>query len=180
MDETNQDDSQVLETSETDTGAVETTVDALSAEEVAALKAEAAKAKELEAKNKQLFERAKKAEEAAKARPDAPSQELSTKDVLYLSGAGIPVDDVDDVISYASKMGVSIKDAHDFYKPILAERAEQRKTAAVTHTKGGARGTTKATGADFLAKAEQTQEVPETEEAMRALQEARLARKKNK
>lgn len=179
MDDTNQDGSEVLETTETEAEAVETTEETLSAEDVATLKAEAAKAKELEAKNKQLFERVKKAE-AAKAKPDAPSQELSTKDVLYLSGAGIPVDDVDDVISYASKMGVSIKEAHDFYKPILAERTEQRKTAAATHTKGGARGASKSTGADFLAKAEQTGDVPETEDAMRALQEARLARKKNK
>lgn len=178
MDE-NQDGSEVLETTETmveeTQEATEEETPSLSKEELDALRAKAAKAEELEEKNKQLYERAKKAEKAK-----APSKEdgLSPVDIIYLAKVDIHDEDLPEVLEYAKKMGVSVKDAHAHYKPILAEKAEERKTASATQTKGGARGSSKTTGADLLARAERTGELPDTDEGMRALAQARLDRKK--
>jgi hypothetical protein len=139
-----------------------------------------AKWKELEKTNPQLFARAKKAEEDLKAlkAQGAPSSDgLSTKDVLYLAKADIHAEDVDDVLNYAKKMGVSVSEAHKFYAPILSERAQERKSANAAHTKGGARGTSKVSGDDLLRKAEQTGEVPDDAEGMQKLFEARQQRR---
>jgi hypothetical protein len=174
--EEQQDGSEVLETTETQ---VEETIEeetpAISKEELETLKAKAAKADELEEKNKQLFERAKKAEKAK-----APSNEegLSIKDTLYLAKADIHADDVEEVLELARLKKWDVKQAHDYLKPLLNDRAEERKTAAATQTRGGARGASKTTGEDLLRKAERTGELPDSDEAMRELAQARLNRKK--
>jgi len=93
-----------------------------------------------------------KAEKKAEA-PVEKTDGLSQKDVIYLAKADIHEDDADDVVNYAQKMGVSVKEAHEHYKPILAERAEERKTAQATQTKGGTRGTTQPTPEALLEKA---------------------------
>jgi hypothetical protein len=113
--------------------------------------------------------------------PEAPSQDgLSNKDVLFLAKADIHEDDLDDVIDYARLKKIPVAEAHKFMKPILAERAEERRTAAATRTGSGARGASKATGDDLLRKADQSGEVPESDDGIKALVEARLARKKQK
>ena len=156
MDETNQDGSEVLETTETEAEAVETTEaadEAPTAEEIAELRTKAAKADELEAKNKQLYERAKKAETATKAEPQASQNGLSTKDVVYLAKADIHDDDVDEVLDYAKLKGISVGKAHEFLKPILAVRTEQRATASAANTSSVRRGASKATGETLLENA---------------------------
>jgi hypothetical protein len=179
MEDETQDGSEVLETTETEAEAGETT-ETTDERDTRIAQLEKDKA-ELESKNKQLFERTKKAEGDRKAEA-APSQEfaLSEKDRIYLVKADIHEDDLDEVLDRAKSKGISVKDAYAQVKPLLDARTEERRTASATHTKGGARGAAKATGADFLAKAEQTGDVPETEAGMQALQEARLARKKQK
>lgn len=134
---------------------------------------------DLEAKNKQLFERAKKAEELAKGKVE-PSQDnnLSTKDQLALVQANVSVDDLDEVVRISKVLGLSVADSlqDSTMKTILEARAEERRTAAATITRGGARGTN-VTAEDILRKAETTGEVPTTDEGMKQLAEARMARR---
>lgn len=162
---------EVLETQETEQETVQTPepeapqVD----EEKESMKA---RLEELEKKNKQLYERVKKAESSSKKNDDA----ISNKDLLYLAKADIPAEDVDEVVTYAKKMGVDIQTAHQFYSPILKERAEERKTAAATQTRG-ARGTAKTTPEDLLQRVERGQDFNPTDDNLRALAEARMARR---
>lgn len=177
--ETNQDGSEVQETTDnTETEAVETSeAAALSPEEIADLK------KKAEASS-QNFERAKKAEaelkEAKKLLQDkVPSQEaLSNKDIIYLAKADIHADDVDEVLELSRKMSWDVQKAHTYLKPRLDILAEERKTAANTQIKGGARGASKTTGEDLLRKAELRGELPESDADYATLAQARINRLK--
>lgn len=179
MDEDKQDDSEVLETAEetVEEENVETTdeeTQELSKEEIAELKAKAAKVDDLEKKNKQLFERAKK------NTPTVQTDTLSPMDAVLLSKSDVAAEDIDEVLGYAKYRKISIAEAlkDSTLKAILKEKTEERTTAAAAQTRGGARGTSKVSGIDLLTKAETTGEVPETADGMRALAEARLARKR--
>lgn len=175
--EINQDESEVLETTETDAEAVETTevVEETVEEKIARLEREK---QELEGKNKQLYARVKKTEEPK----TAASQEfsLTEKDRIFLAKADIHEDDLDEVLDRAKSKGISVKDALAQVKPLLDARTEERRTAAATHTKGGARGAAKPTGNDLLEKAERTGEIPDSDDGIQAIAEARLAKKKNR
>jgi hypothetical protein len=129
-------------------------------------------------REKQYFARIKKLEEENKAlrQQPNPSQSLSIEDTVYLAKADIAKEDLRDVLNYAEKMGVSIEDAHAHYKPILAERGEERKTAQATQTRSP-RGVVKSSGEDYLRKAEQSGELPDSDAAMRDLARARLERR---
>lgn len=167
MDELNQDGSEVLETTETE-AAEETTVDeTLTAEEIAELRSKAAKADELEAKNKQLFERAKKAE-TTRAEPQAPSESLSTKDVVYLAKADLHNDDVDEVLELAKLKGISVSKAHEYLKPILDVRAEQRTSASAANVSNVRRGPSKVTDEVLVSKASKG-ELPDDDEGIERL-----------
>lgn len=170
----NQDESQVLETETTEVA--DTTE--LTAEQIAELKQKAAKADELEGKNKQLFERAKKAEDAAKATVHSQDTGLSQTDIIFLAKADIHEDDIGEVTELAKLKKIPVSEAYKYLKPVLNERAEERKTAAATQTKGGARGTAKVTGEDMLRKVEATGELPDDPDALMQIAEARLARKR--
>ena len=123
---------------------------------------------ELKKKNAQLFERAKK-------NKNVPQIDLATKDILYIAKSDIDPLDLDDVITYSKKMGVSLQEAHTFYKPILKERAEERNTAQATQTRSP-RGTSKVSPEDLLRKAETTNQLPEDNEGMTNIFLARRAR----
>lgn len=124
--------------------------------------------------------RAEKAEKEAKAsKPKAPSQDdLSSRDVLYLAKADIHEDDLQEVLDTAKQKGITMSDAHKYLKPILDVRQQERTTALATQTGRGMRGANKTSGEDLLRKAERTGEVPTDDAGLRALAEARLARKK--
>lgn len=186
MDEENQLDSEELETTEEtvteDTGedtheesTEESQDEVLTPEQIAELKAKAARADELEKKNKQLFERAKKNTPASKEAKD----NLSSKDLYALMEAKVPQDDIDEVTRAAKALNLSIPEAlkSNIVKGILEEKSEERRTATATQTRGGARGSVKVSGADILAKAERTGELPDTDEGMEALAQARMAKK---
>jgi hypothetical protein len=172
MDNETTDAPEVLETQEKAEESTESNETEDSTEDIVELKRKAALADDLEKKNKQLYERAKKAESSSKTKDSG----LGTNDILYLAKADIAPDDVDEVITYANKMGVTISEAHKFYKPILDVRAEERRTSDATQTRG-ARGTAKQTGEDLLQRAERGTETPTTDEGIRALAEARQARR---
>jgi len=138
-------------------------------ESVEELKRRLTKAEEL-AQNQKL--RAEKAERKAKGSTEI-KEGLSDTDILFLAKTNIHDDDVSDVIRWAKNDGISVKEAYAQFKPILDTRTEERTSASVTHTKGGARGTNKVSGEDLLRKAERTGEVPDTDEGMMALATAR-------
>jgi hypothetical protein len=118
--------------------------------------------------------RAEKAEK--KAKEVQPSTSLPQSDLLYLAKADIHEEDVEELTTYAEKMGVSVKEAHEFLKPVFDIRQEQRKTAQTTETKSG-RGKTQKTGDDYLDTALKTGELPDSDEAMQALILAKQKRK---
>ncbi len=138
---------------------------------------------ELEEKNKQLFERAKKAEGKAKEAPppaSAPAEpRLSERDVIALSKADIADEDIDEVLEYARFKKISVSEAlkAPVMTQILADKKEQRQPAQATQTTRSSRGSAKVNPEEILAKAERTGELPDTDEGMKALVEARLARR---
>jgi len=103
---------------------------------------------------------------------------LSINDTLYLAKADIHEEDISDVLTYAQKMGVSVKEAHAFYKPVLKERQEIRQTAIATQKGGGNRGSKTNTGDTLLRKAE-SGEFPD-EADIEKLTEARIAQRTKK
>lgn len=139
-------------------------------------KSEAEKAKELADNYKR---RAEKAEKKAKSVPEPSNETLSPKDYLALQQAQITADDFDEVQDFANYRKISVAEAlkSPTLKTILKERVEERNTSAAMNTKSP-RGMTKTSGEDLLQKAEKTGEIPDTPEGIRALQEARLARRK--
>lgn len=176
MEQTITDGSEVLETTEVAAETTETLEsDAPKTdEEKEQLKA---RLEEIEKKNKQLYERLKKQEKEVK---EVSSETLPMKDMLFIAKADIPAEDVDDLLNFAKNMKMSLPDAYKTFSPILRERAEERKTAAATMTKGGTRSVNKTTGEDFLSKAEKMGQLPDSDEDMLKLAEARLARLRKK
>jgi len=148
----------------------------ISEEEIAELKKKAELAENYK-------KRAEKAEnenkEFKKASKKAPSQdELTSRDVLYLAKADIHDDDLQEVLDWARFKGVTVADAHKQLKPSLDMRQQERLTQLATQAGRSMRGSNKTSGEDMLRKAEKTGEIPDTEDGLRALAEARLARKR--
>lgn len=101
---------------------------------------------------------------------------LSQNDFIYIAKADIHEDDVSDVTNYAKKMGVSVKEAHEHYKPILAERNEERRTASLTQTKGSPRAVNKSKPDELLNQATKGK-LPESDDDIDALAAASLGQK---
>lgn len=175
--EPNQDGSEVLETTEMQDEEVEQTSEEVedapqTDEEKEALRREN---EELKKKNSQLYERVKKKD------GDTKSTGLSAKDLLALKDANITADDLDEVQDYAAFRKVSLAEAlkHPTLKAILAEKAEERRTAQATQTRSP-RGTVKNTGLDHLKKAERTGEIPEDISSIREMLQADIERRRSK
>lgn len=150
MEENNQDDSGVPETTETETEAVETS-DEESIEDLRTrLASETKLREETEAKNKQLFERVKKAE--AKPIESTPSG-LSLADIHALRN--VHEDDVERIEKFAKLEGLSIKEAlkNDDLKAILEKREEHRTTAAAANVSNVRRGPSKVNDETLLENA---------------------------
>lgn len=121
----------------------------------------------------------KKPEEAAPASTDT----LTPRDALTLTNAGIKdEEDIDEVIAFAAyrKLPISKALEDSTLKGILAAKAEERRTAEAAASGKNGRGAARPTGADILAKAEQTGEVPEDTEGMQDLFNARVDRRVNR
>lgn len=117
--------------------------------------------------------RAEKAESEAKklkqsVKSDVKSGDLGSKDIIYLAKANINDDDMEDLLKYASVSKLSVKEAHDFLKPILDVREEQRKTAQATNTGAAKRGTSKMSDETLMSKALKG-EMPESDEDIQKL-----------
>ena len=110
--------------------------------------------------------------------------QLSSKDSARLMQAKIPVDDWDSVIEWVkfkrqSNPKYSVKEGLNdvVLKATLGEKAELRKTAEASATGKAKRGSNKTSGEDLLAKAENDNELPESDEDMQKLAKARLGLK---
>jgi hypothetical protein len=134
-------------------------------------------------REKQYYARIKELEKKLKEKKEEPSQDanLSPRDFLALKDANITADDFEEVQDFATYKKLSIADAlaHPTLKTILQDRAEERRTARATETRSP-RGVAKTSGEDFLKKAESQGEVPESDEGLRAMLQARLERRRNK
>ena len=143
--------------------------------------AELAKEAELAANYKV---RAEKAEALAKQlkikpeeKPEAPkTPELNLKDIRALQD--VHDDDVDQITDYAKFKGVSVAEAKKLpeMQSLLRTKEEERKTAQATNTGGGRKGSSKVTGEDLIERAMSGQ-LPESDEDIVNLAEARLAQK---
>ena len=137
-----------------------------------------AKAEELEDKNKKLYARLKKDEKPV---VHSNQSELTPKDVYALMNAKVAEEDIEQVHEYAQFKKISVAEAlkSTVVKSMLDESSEQRRTANATQTRGGARGTSQVSGADVLAQAEKTGQLPDSEEDIQKLWMARQARRKS-
>jgi len=138
---------------------------------------ELAKANEI-AENQRI--RAEKAEKEAKeGKKEKDEQSLTAKDALAFIEAKVSSEDYDEVIRIAKILGKTPVEAlkDKTTQAILATRLEERRTAEATQTGKTQRGVSKTTGEDLLERAESTGEVPEDEEGMRKMFQAKLAKK---
>lgn len=179
--EKEQDESEVLETTETVTEETPTEVETseenitLSKKELEELQAKAKERDELEEKNKKLFTRAKNAEARS------ATEGLSGDDALALAKADAHEDDYDTILDYAKFKKLKVREAlkDTTLKAVLSASAEARKSAEVTHTKSVSRGSNKDKPEDVLQKALKGETI-DSEEGMQAIFQARLARNKKR
>lgn len=106
--------------------------------------------------------------------------ELSTDDLYAVMEHKVPREDIDDVKEYAALRGISVTEAlkSSVVKTILSDNAEQRKIANATNIGGGKRGASKIPASALLRRAEEKNELPESDEDLDRLLEARLSRNK--
>ena len=130
--------------------------------------------------------RAEKAESLAKqlktqpVKPEAEapktSEPLSLKDIRALQD--VHDDDVDQLTDYAKFKGVSVAEAKKLpeMQALLRTKTEERETAQATNTGGGRKATSKDTPEAILERS-QSGELPESDDGIKALSEARLQAK---
>src|SRR3990167_2280002 len=124
-----------------------------------------------------------KAEKEAKLGKDKEKEvQLSAKDALAFIEAKVSSEDYDEVIRIAKVLNITSSEAlkDKTTQAILATRSEERRTAEATQTGRTQRGTSVQTGESLLERAESTGEVPEDEEGMKKMFQAKLARKLKK
>lgn len=142
-------------------------------ESVEDVRARLAKAEEL-ATNYKI--RAEKAEKKAKEVVVAPTPDVSSRDTIALINAKVNEEDVDEVVEYAKFKKISVAEAlkSNVLKATLKEKEEQRATAEATSTGKVRPASTKSSGESLLGKAEKTGELPDRDEDLDALLEARF------
>lgn len=106
------------------------------ASEFEMLRAKAEKADKSEEVAKNQKTRAEKAEQALKEKA-AKEGDMSSTDLYALMEAKVPKDDIEEVREYAALKKITVAEAlnSSIVKTILAEKAENRKTAAATTTR---------------------------------------------
>lgn len=139
--------------------------------------ADMSKAKEL-ADNYKV--RAEKAEKQLKTAPKQEQKEnYSLQDIKAL--ADVHDDDVAEITEYAKFKGISIAEARksNIIIASLKEKQEIRQSAIASATGKAPRGGTANSGQAFLARLEAKGELPESEEDMGRLAQARFEKMKN-
>jgi hypothetical protein len=133
---------------------------------------------------KSLYEnqriRAEKAEKELKSNEEKVDG-LSQKDLLFLAKADVHEDDLDDVLDYAKLKKIDVKEAlsSGIIKSYLADQKEKRRTSQVTSTGSKRSGTKGKDGGELLKDAE-SGILPDSDEEMEALVDARFQSKAKK
>jgi hypothetical protein len=173
---------EVLENSNSTTETPENTNSQNSAPE----QKEGESADEYTEREKQYYARIKKLEEENKvlkqSKDATPLTGISDYDVLAIKNSNITEkEDLQTVKDLAKRLGISVADALEdkYVRNVLADRAEERRTARATETRSP-RGIAKNSGEDILRKAESTGEVPDSPNLLRDLAQARLDRRMKK
>jgi hypothetical protein len=174
----------VPETTEEVTPEVTTTEEVVE-ESIEEVKARLAKAEEIANNYKIRAEKAEKISKSVKVETKVETKTesndgLSVKDTLALFGAKVTEpEDVDEVVEWARFKKIQVTEAlkSETIKARLKEKSEMRATAAATNTGPARRTTTKMTP-DVLVSKAKAGELPESDEGMDALAEARLAQRK--
>lgn len=142
-------------------------------------KAEALKEKE-RADNQKI--RAEKAEQKAKTEKQGTEKApaISTTDFYALMTAQVAQEDIQEVQDYAAFKKISIADAlkAPAIKSILADRKEERNVAEATNS-GRVRRQAQAPSSDAILSDASKGKLPETEEGLNRLAEARLERRRD-
>lgn len=104
---------------------------------------------------------------------------ISMKDYVAITEAKVSSEDLDEVIDYAKHKNISIQDAlkSSVVKTILKQKAEERDTANAAATGPSRRTTVKQTGEALIEEASKGK-LPESDEDMAKLSEARMNQKK--
>lgn len=116
----------------------------------------------------------KKANEKPEAKENASNNQLSLKDQIALSKADIDVEDIDDVLEYASFRKISIAEAlsSSIVKTMISEKNEQRKASKAMSAGTTSRNANKNTDEALVRNAEKG-ELPESEADIQRLWLAR-------
>jgi len=104
----------------------------------------------------------KKAKKVEKPEPKEEETKITPLDTIALMKADVTEeDDIQEVIDYAGYKKISVTEAlkSPVVKTTLADRAEERKTAKATNTKGGKRGTAKQSAESIIQQARDGKEV---------------------
>lgn len=106
---------------------------------------------------------------------------ISQTDLYVLIKANVPQEDIDDVKEYAALKKITIAEAlkSNVIKTLLTQKAEERTTAEATNTNASRRGNAKVSGDTLLSNASKG-ELPESDEDLDRLVEARLEKKNKK
>lgn len=122
----------------------------------------------------------KKKAEGTKPEPktEIPSSVLKDEDVLYMAKADIHSEDLSLIREHMKNYNVDARAAHQFLKPILDIKAEERRTAQITQTKGGVRAVNKNTGEELLKRAEKG-EFPENPDDLDKMLEVKYEKRKS-
>ena len=137
----------------------------------------------LEALEKETLkiQKAKKEQKAQKAESqESPIDgDLTTKDLYALVSAKVAEEDISDITDYAKMKNISVAEAikTNVIQTILADKSEERKVANATNT-GSARRSTAKVSEDVLLNNARSGKMPESDEDLDRLLEARLHRRK--
>ena len=146
------------------------------------------------AKTQQAYENQKKRAEKAEGKQsddgknkkveppkkNTKSDNLSPKDLYALMEKKVPKEDIDEVVQYANFTKTSVEEAleTDFMTKFLADKAEKRATARATNIGNSRRGTGKVSGTSLLNNASQKGEIPDSDEDLDRMIDARLEQKR--
>jgi hypothetical protein len=141
---------------------------------------EAQKAKQLADNYKVRAEKAESKTREHKEDKETPKN-LSYLDTIALVKADVSDEDISDVMDYASMKKISVAEAlkSSVIKVLLAERKEERATAEVTSTGAKKPGTSVRSGQELLDDVE-AGKVPQSDEEIERLVNARLKSKARK
>lgn len=160
---TNENEEIVTPTNKNETETTEEIIESEDEAETEADGAESEKDKKIKTLERQKEHWRKKAQDKKDSpKKESNSSELSTKDAITLMRADVHEEDIDEVVNYAKYRNISISEAlkDSTMQTIIANRKEERDTAAATSVRKGKPTGAQKTDAQVLEEA-RTGNIPE-------------------